>query len=252
MKIGISSKNVLDFFDKRINSENFKILEINRCRSHLGFNMERLAMLAEKFKEHKIETTLHSASYSIFHDNPMIHEAQVLNLKSEILQAKQLNCKEIVFHLANKEPDQNDINLLKELAVFAKKHDVILLLENDAKGYFANEENILKTITSIENLFLALDIGHLKLAKLRGLVKSESAFINKLNDKITYAHIHDNCGKIDSHSALGSDIERYKKILRLLPNNIKLIMETNYFDEAVKSKKIITEILDEINNNSTK
>ena len=150
-----------------------------------------------------------------------VRKAWLSQAKIDINIANELGIKLLNFHfwvptsilLENKESRKiildNYVKSLNELTNFAKKKQVILMLENGEEkfGYYKY------VLDRIPKLKVHFDIGH---AFLSGGMTNIKRFISYFGDRIIHVHIHDNHGKLDEHLALGKGKINWKKVFSWL------------------------------------
>ena len=130
---------------------------------------------------------------------------------------------------------------LKNLADYAEKYSVQLLIENLYNPWdMLTTPDEMKEILSGEglgNIGVTLDFGH---ADVAGILPSN--LINAVGPKIKHVHIHNNTGHFDTHNNLTKIKRDWKKALEMLesyPDEIPIIFEW----EA----KSVTEYADSLN-----
>ncbi|MFO7734833.1 MAG: sugar phosphate isomerase/epimerase family protein [bacterium] len=115
----------------------------------------------------------------------------------------------------------------KEIEDYAGKRDVSVLWENTHETHIDVFREIIKE--NPETL-ICLDTGHVNcFADF-----SMKEFTEEFSDSIVHAHIHDNNGKEDSHSALGSGNMDFKEISELLNSTNAEVCVCELYDDDLK------------------
>lgn len=115
----------------------------------------------------------------------------------------------------------------KEIENYAAERDISVLWENTHE----NDMDIFREIIKESpRTLLCLDTGHVNCFADFNIKEFAEGF----SDSIIHAHIHDNNGKEDSHSALGSGNMDFKEISELL-NSINVeVCVCELYDDALK------------------
>jgi len=133
---------------------------------------------------------------------PSVRKGWIEQAKADIRIANAFGIKLLNFHflvlskflLQNKRSRQiileNYVDSLNELSKFAKKVNMILMLEN-----------------------VHFDIGH---AFLSGGMKTIKKFVSYFQDGVEHVHAHDNHGKQDEHLALRNGKINWKEVISIL------------------------------------
>lgn len=222
-------------FGRLTSPDNNTIQEINKTKN-LGFDYVELGIEAPavldftRYKK-KIKQSLKKFKYppightSWWYDlsSPylLIEKAWLGQAKKEIELASQLGIGLLNIHfwvpskflLENKKTRkiilQNYIKNLSELSRYAKKRDVILMLENGDERFEYYQFVLAKT----PSIKVHLDIGH---AFLSGGTSTIKKFISHFRSRIAHIHIHDNHGKSDEHLALKKGKINWKQVVSAL------------------------------------
>ncbi|MDD1701762.1 MAG: sugar phosphate isomerase/epimerase, partial [Methanoregula sp.] len=122
---------------------------------------------------------------------------------------------------------------LAELDEAAREHSVIFSFENMGNTNFFN----LRTpydLASIEDAHFTLDVGHANLNR---------CLPEFLTTPFCHMHLHDNNGKLDSHSTVGEGIIDFRPVIAAMKQkNASAVIEVRSFDGAVKSLKLLEEM----------
>lgn len=131
--------------------------------------------------------------------------------------AKKLNTKSIVYHIGYVPGAGYPPNWIKRAIVFLKE-----FLNGKPKSFNIYLENMFEHTPNIlfdvieglnrNNVKVCLDIGHAHCYSKTSVLK----WIEKLQDKIGYVHIHDNNGLKDEHLGIGKGNIPMKKVLNAL------------------------------------
>jgi sugar phosphate isomerase/epimerase len=119
---------------------------------------------------------------------------------------------------------------LQELTDAAREHSVTFSFENMGSMNFFN----LRTpgdLAIIEDTHFTLDVGHANLNRcLPGFLET----------RFCHMHLHDNNGKLDSHSTVGDGIIDFRPVISAMrEKNATAVIEVRTFDGAVKSLRVL-------------
>jgi len=103
----------------------------------------------------------------------------------------------------------NYVKSLRELSKFAKKKDIVIMLEN-VEGNFEYYKYVLDKVPEIKFHF---DVGHAFI--LDGMPEIRK-FGSYFRERIVHIHVHDNNGKEDQHLGLGKGSTKWKEVVSLL------------------------------------
>lgn len=135
---------------------------------------------------------------------------------------------------------------LKEAALFAEGHDVVIGLENfstNSHCILTSIEDIAEWVDQVNNsaLRVTLDIGHANVGG--GVIR----VINLLGDRIGHIHLHDNNGNGAQHGELGTGTVDWKSIspfLKSFPGMLSLeISDQSDVEGAILRSKAFLEKL---------
>jgi len=228
--------------------DNAKI--IKTAKNH-GFEM--IEILAESpfylkkdiyaYKDCGLEVTLHAPTVdiNIASLNEGIKNESVKQMKECIDYAEKINASTITLHAGK--IGRNDPPLRKQALEFACESiselvdyasDVVISVENMPvrQSFLGNKIEELEMFKSECGCNITIDVGH-------GNTTGNTSELLDLK-KISYCHLNDNDGIKDQHVSLGDgtlDLKLLKKVK-------KGIIELNNFDNILKSKKVIEEVLD--------
>ncbi|MDD3160206.1 MAG: TIM barrel protein [Candidatus ainarchaeum sp.] len=175
--------------------------------------------------------SLHSATNELLENNNPISRADYAKIESEIFIANQIGIKYIIFHLPGGIKYSEGLEKLSNLA---KKNNVQLLVENDPKETFFDIPNLIQLLEKLD-LKMCLDLGHLNI-ETKGNIKKQKDIILLLGNKIYQVHLHSNNAKKDQHKALS---KKQLLLLKLLPENTRLIAESLSFNNILKTIKLV-------------
>lgn len=240
MKIGFTTLAM--FMD-----DNLEIIKIAKEN-----NFEMIEILGESpffkksntmaFKDCGLEVSIHAPTVdiNIASLNDGIRAESVKQMKDCIDYAESINASAMTVHLGK--IGRNDPPLREAAMEFALEsvsqlvdyaENVIVSIENMPvrKSFLGNRIEELEFIQSQTGCNLTIDLGH-------GNTTGNNEELLELKN-ITYCHLNDNDGVKDQHIALGDgtlDLELLKKVK-------KGIIELNNFDNILKSKKVIENII---------
>ena len=194
------------------------------------------------FKECGLEVSIHSPTVdiNIASLNEGIRAESVKQMKECIDYAENINAHAITVHagkIGRNEPRLRKAALeiacesISELVDYSK--NVIISVENMPvhQAFLGNKIEELEMFKSECGCRFTIDLGH-------GNTTGNNNELLDLKD-ITYCHLNDNDGVKDQHIPLGDgtlDLELLKKVK-------KGIIELNNFDNILKSKKVIENII---------
>lgn len=240
MKVGFTTLSM--FMD-----DNLEI--INKAHE---YNFDMIEILGESpffkkentmaFKDCGLEVSIHAPTVdiNIASLNDGIRAESVKQMKDCIDYAESIDAHAITIHAGK--IGRNDPPLRKQALEFACESiseivdyadNVIISVENmPVRAVFlGNKIEELEMFKSECGCNFTIDLGH-------GNTTRNTEELLDLKD-ITYCHLNDNDGKKDSHIPLGEgtlDLELLKKVN-------KGIIELNNFDNILKSKKVIENII---------
>jgi len=241
-KIGLKVENI---FHERKDKIEFEVMEITTKDPKLTFNIKKVL----KIKEYLVgkDLSMHTQTSRIFSCNnykiPLFNEAELNVLKAEIIVAKILGIKELIFHLKQEKLTKQEKERLQEIFDFAKKNKVEMIYESNQKFY---SETCLDVLDSFPRLKYNLDLGHLNTAignKTLGMDLNE--FIDKIKSRVVYIHAHNNNGIDDEHKDLDNGTLDWKSVLDKLDFSKirKIIMELRTTEEILNTHKLLEDYL---------
>ena len=240
MKIGFTTLAM--FMD-----DNLEIIKIAKEN-----NFEMIEILGEApffkkentmaFKDCGMEVSIHgpTVDINIASLNDGIRAESVKQMKECIDYAESINAHAITVHagkIGRNDPPLRKAALeiacesISELVDYSD--NVIISVENMPvrQAFLGNKIEELEMFQSESGCNLTIDVGH-------GNTTGNNEELLELKD-ITYCHLNDNDGVKDQHIPLGDgtlDLELLKKVK-------KGIIELNNFDNILKSKKVIENII---------
>lgn len=236
MKIGISTK-IFPFWHWIVDVENsdFEAVEINRRTNNLPFFPDWIEKIMPHLKDKDL--SFHTGTCRVFTGFGPFTDAEYNMLRAEVFLAKQMGARQVVFHLGRSRLSEDEVSKLQEIVDLAKEKGITLCYESN-RGFSADV--CLDTLERLPSLHYCLDIGHLNVAVCQGLLgMALDDFLDKVNERTTYVHAHNNNGERDQHLALSSGTADWQSILSKLSNVQKLIIECNDPVEALKSRRDI-------------
>ncbi|MBR6025045.1 MAG: TIM barrel protein [Methanobrevibacter sp.] len=194
------------------------------------------------FKDCGMEVSIHgpTVDINIASLNDGIRAESVKQMKECIDYAESINAHAITVHagkIGRNDPPLRKAALeiacesISELVDYSD--NVIISVENMPvrQAFLGNKIEELEMFQSESGCNLTIDVGH-------GNTTGNNEELLELKD-ITYCHLNDNDGVKDQHIPLGDgtlDLELLKKVK-------KGIIELNNFDNILKSKKVIENII---------
>ena len=251
MKIGLSMLYCLgESFQslvRRLREVDVRYVELLDEGSHRLEN-ERIKTLKKLVESKDLKLTLHSpfAGINIAAPNPVLRKTILKLQKKSILHASQLGCQVWVFHPGLRTgisffyPDKDwQLNLesVRTLLKFARKHDVEIAIENVPEPYpflMKNVEDFSRFYNELgEDIGLTLDVAH---ANLNDEIQE---FITHFSDKFVHVHVSDNEGIHDSHLGIGYgniDWERVAEMMKKVGyNNIVVLESVDHVKESLQT-----------------
>ncbi len=211
-------------------------------------NHQRIRALKEVAQSQDLEFTLHSpfAGINIAAPNPVLRKTVLKLLKESILHAHQLDCEMWVFHPGLRtglssfylgEDWQLNLDSVRALLRFARRHDVEIAIENVPEPY----PFLMKGVGDFarfyhelgEDVGLTLDIGH---ANLNNQIED---FIAHFADRIVHVHVSDNGGDSDSHLGVGYGNIDWERVAELLKetgySNVIMLESVEYVEDSLQT-----------------
>ncbi len=162
----------------------------------------------------------HWRDYSLSTDDELIYNKGINFLKKLIEFAGNNHIKYIILHPEGYPPNldidiryQIILESFRTLINFAKKYNIIILLENmppariyppsELPGYYIGEklDDLISIFDIDSNIEFIFDLGHFICSyKIYG--NKELKILKSLNKKLTYVHVHDNDGTKNNHEPL--------------------------------------------------
>jgi sugar phosphate isomerase/epimerase len=238
MKIGISTKALpLRHWERELaKQEEFRTVEIDTNSSTIPTEENSLETLKNRLEI--FDLSIHSA-YNLFHRNLLIAKAEMAKFEYHSWLATKLGARQIVFHVSKSVGPENLKLFLETFKKVVEEGEAKFLLENNTKGPFSCEDEILWLCDKVPELGICIDVGHLHRAFFKGYVKDEIKTLKLMQDKICYVHLHDNHGEMDEHLALGKGNIRWNEIMPL--------METINPGKAILEMKNLADVDESVN-----
>lgn len=157
--------------------------------------------------------------------------------------------RQLLKELHNKKAKARDltVSILKEIADYAKKYDMIIAVENlllpQEICYHAAELNEIIRLCDRPNVKALYDCGH-----AHRVQADVGDFVYELKDNLCHIHFNDNDGTCDLHLQMHEGNIDYHKIFEALDEidyTGAIVMETSYknADELIKSSEILDNYL---------
>ncbi len=105
----------------------------------------------------------------------------------------------------------NFVSSYKHLESYAKRHGMILVIENEGVSYDKNlkADDIMRIMRNLKHAGLAIDIGHLFLENSNSGVAN---LLSKLGPRAKHMHFSDNHGNDDEHLPIGKGNINYRMV----------------------------------------
>lgn len=217
----------------------FETFEIGR-ETTSRFNIKKIiTRIKEPFK--KIPLSVHSNLGMIFscedYGHSEFREAEIYFLKGDIIASKIAGIDRITFHSANKIFNKKEKEDWKKIIDFAKENKIRLILETNT---FSKAEYVLDFLNEFPEVDHCIDFGHLNISiKNNKLGMDLEKYLDKVKDRVTHIHAHNNFGEKDTHGPLDEGNFPWKETLKKLNHVKRIIFESNSIEEALYNKSII-------------
>jgi sugar phosphate isomerase/epimerase len=196
---------------KRLEEVDVNCVELVDESQH-AFNSKRVNSLKRIANSKGLDFTVHApfADINIASFDPVLRRMMLKRLEKSIVYARQLKCRQWVFHpgwktgVSDFYPNldwQLNLRSVRTLLTIAKKYNVEISIENTPEPF----PFLLKTMQDFALFYselgcdigLTLDVAHAHTGH------QTLEFIEKFSDKIVHVHASDNEGKYDSHRGIG-------------------------------------------------
>ena len=238
-KIGVKSYDLLSDIEDKL--KEFDVLEITTRDKVIAFHSAVLKDLRKNLKDKDL--SVHSQTGRVFMEREKgveeFKKVEIWILKAEIILAKLINAKELIFHLKEEPLNNEEKEKLKEIINFANEKGVEMLYESNP---FFKGETAISVLKDFPELKYNLDLGHLNTSIESGnLGMPLKIFLNKIKDRTVYIHAHNNYGLKDEHLSLTKGTLDWKYVLDKfdLSKIKKIIIEARAFEDVIETKKVL-------------
>jgi len=209
---------------KRLEEVDVNCVELVDESQH-KLNSKRVTALKRIADSKGLDFTVHApfVDINIASLNPILRRVMLKRLEKSITYARQLKCRQCVFHSGWKTAVSDfypnldwQINLrsIRTLLTIARKYNVEISVENTPEPF----PFLLKTMQDFalfyselgSDIGLTLDVAHAH------TTNQAIEFIEKFSDKIVHIHASDNEGKYDSHRGIGHGNINWKAVAEAL------------------------------------
>ncbi|MFQ5758135.1 MAG: sugar phosphate isomerase/epimerase family protein [Candidatus Bathyarchaeia archaeon] len=209
---------------------------------------ERIKALKKIAGSQGLKLILHSpfADINIAAPNPILRKTILKLQKKSIVHAHQLDCQVWVFHpglrtgVSSFYPGKDwQLNLesVRTLLRFARKHDVEIAIENVPEPYpflVKNVEDFSRFYNELgEDIGLTLDVAH---ANLNNEIQD---FIKRFSDKIVHVHVSGNNGMHDSHLGIGYGNIDWESVAKMIKevgySNVIMLESVEHVEESLQT-----------------
>ncbi|MEM3085516.1 MAG: sugar phosphate isomerase/epimerase family protein [Halobacteria archaeon] len=210
--------------------------EVNLNADPLPWTREAHRALREAARSAGLSLGLHAPHLHLDpgHPDERVGEPSLSLLETWAKAAGPLKADHLVVHPSPEGELEDSVEPLKRLSKAAGK---LLLVENQDRGPGASERD-LERLLDDGGARLALDIGHLFIARSRGLSRATLRdLLRTFGDKVPLVHLNDNRGREDLHLVPGKGEVPWDKVLPALREaKIKLwvIESRGGLEESVK------------------
>lgn len=215
-------------------------------------------------RENQIELTIHGSfsDLNIGAYNNNVRNFTLNEIKKSIIFAKDIGAKIVTIHpaefgaIGHTYPEtirKNNIDSVKELALFAEEYNVKIGYENMPiftwnqliESYDPKEIKSIIDSINLPNLGITWDIGHSNTTKI-----SMSEYFTQFKDWLIHIHLHDNAGPIegwnDTHMEVGKGTINWQEVFAYLTEmnfDGTLVFELNTWAKIDNSLNYLKNIL---------
>jgi len=213
---------------------------------------KRMKTLKKIAESKDLELTLHSpfADINIAAPNSVLRKTILKLQQKSILHASQLDCHVWVFHpglrtgVSSFYPGndwQLNLESVRTLLRFARKHDVKIAIENVPEPHpflMKNVEDFSRFYNELgEDIGLTLDVAH---ANLNNEIQN---FLTHFSDKIVHVHVSDNDGIHDSHLGIGYGNIEWKNVAETMKkvgySNVVMLESVDHVKESLQTLRTL-------------
>lgn len=211
-------------------------VEVNLNGDPLPWTRGAHRQLREAAKGAGLDLGLHAPHLHLDpgHPDERVGEPSLGLLLAWVLAAGALKANYLIVHPSPEGDLEQSVEPLRELSKAAGK---LLLVENPNRGPGSGERD-LERLLDDGGARLALDLGHLFIARSRGGAKATLRdLLRTFGDKVALVHIHDNRGKEDLHLPPGKGDVPWDKVLPALREakvNLWVVESRGGLEESVK------------------
>ncbi|GBE55616.1 endonuclease IV [archaeon BMS3Bbin15] len=209
---------------------------------------ENFGKLGEVIDSYSLDMSIHApfSDLNIASLNTRIRSDSLEQIKSAMEVAVDFEADTFTFHPGRLSPysvlyedkawDMN-VESIKYLYSEAMNMDLNICIENMPEGYGAmlsSPEDVERLIDSLGDISFTFDIGHACTGE--GAIK----MIKTMGKNIKNIHIHDNCGEMDEHLAVGDGKINFRSIfsnLNMYRGNF--VIEVHKEEDVLRSKEKI-------------
>lgn len=233
----------LDFIELNMNMpynfiENIKPLKLRKTTQDTGIeftmHMPDDADLGTFYK------SVREGYIKLFSDTlDWAHEAGVKLLNIHIIEGAKMTLPDKKVYIYDQYSDEylkNFIDSIEILSEKAKKHDVIIAIENSNNFGKKYIQNVLDKATTYPNIKLTWDTGH---DGVSGLIDRE--YLMRNSEHISHMHFHDCKGKSDHQIPFEGDLNIENLISFAKEKNIRMLIEVKTVEALKRSVQILRE-----------
>ena len=158
-------------------------------------------------------------------DYEEVRQAWLQVLRKNIDASHALGCRKMNIHAPiimgmykyskpeNNRALDNCARSLREIVRYAKKHDMMIVLENMPDPETMTLKEFSCIVDKVPGMCVHLDIGH---AFLEGGMKGVRKYFRTFKSRIEHIHASDNLGLVDDHVGIGQGIIDYIGVFEIL------------------------------------
>jgi len=220
--IGRDRQNILQDLDFAARNK-FDCYEVQGLGEKFDLESRLIEQVKRISKNNNISLNLHIVQFlPIASLIPEVSSGALKFAKKEIILANRIGAKRMTIHSgAGDKPNRKTmvtknfeilIQNLKEIVKFGGKYGIKIGLENSfgLEKLCRTSEDLLKVVSSVEQLGITFDIGHANLVNLDPI-----KYFKKVKNFVINIHLHDNDGKIDDqHNVIGKGNINFKSFFK--------------------------------------
>jgi sugar phosphate isomerase/epimerase len=259
---GITDDNLNNICKNVLSTQRFKAIEFfygkDVVNSDFDSYIPKIINISEKYS---LEVVIHLPMYDLALNSKRIKKAILEEIEEIVEFAGTINCKKLITHSGSVgnvpsnhltqdefsehlfKQQQLVASMLQQYCDIAKKHDLIVCLENLFSkfmvGNYSKDIITIKNLVDRENLKFNYDTGHGNL-----IGEDVGDYIRSIKDDIMHLHLHDNDGRVDSHDLVCTGTVKWYELIDTLYDieYDQILM----FETKSRSDKYLLKMLDDM------